>query len=414
MVAKTLRPYKEEYPSMKYVNIITPLHQLISHFILQGDSERLRETNEFLITMASNSITPFHNDFAEGPLSSIDQEIEQFRGAIVQFLLERVPEFRELHELRRRGWDNPKGDAYFRQQRNQADKASARSAQFFYQMMQRIGQELHQAVGAFAIPNDGLSQPMVLDMCMAPGGFLATALQLNPMARAVGFSLPVGSGGHKALMPNSRRVELRFLDITMLAADMGVTEVPVDHPDHGRFLPQQLRPDDRFDLVICDGQVLRTHAREDYREKREARRLTVTQLYLGLKHMRPGGTMVVLLHKLENWDTVLLLRTFGEFATVKVYKPRTSHCKRSSFYMVAGNVQSQRPAAARAMGRWKSIWEAATFGTDEAYRKTLQEGEPSVEEMLGDFGSELMRLGRDVWATQARALAEAPFIRQQS
>ncbi|TQN70160.1 Cap-specific mRNA (nucleoside-2'-O-)-methyltransferase [Colletotrichum shisoi] len=364
--------------------------------------------------MATNSITPVHDNFAEDALSSTDQRTRQASGAIVQFLMERVPEFRELQKIRQQGWENPQGDAFFRQQRNQADKANARTAQFFYQMMQRIGQELHQAVGAFAIQNKSLSQPIVLDMCMAPGGFLATALRLNPNARAVGFSLPVESGGHKILMPESRRVELRFLDITMLAADMGVTEVPVDHPDHGKFLPQQLKPDDLFDLVICDGQVLRTHSREEYRERREARRLTVTQLYLGLKHMRPGGTMVVLLHKLEAWDTVLLLRTVREFATVKVFKPRTSHSKRSSFYMVARNVQSQRTAAVHAIGGWKSIWKAATFGTDEEYQKTLHEGQPSVEEVLSEFGPELIRLGKDVWATQAKALAEAPFIKQQS
>ncbi|KAK2037334.1 hypothetical protein LZ31DRAFT_560491 [Colletotrichum somersetense] len=204
-------------------------------------------------------------------------------------------------------------------------------------------------------------------MCIAPGGFLMTALEMNSSARAVGFSLPVEIGGHKVLIPTDKRIDMKFLDITMLAADMGVTDVPVQHPEHNKFFPQQLKPYDLYDLVICDVQVPRTHSRADYRETREARRLTVTQLSLGPKHTRPGGTMVMLLHKLKAWDTVLLLYTFRAFTTFTLFKPTTSHAKRSSFYMVAGNIESQQPAATYAIGNWRSIWKAALFGTDKEY-----------------------------------------------
>ncbi|KAK2054936.1 hypothetical protein LY76DRAFT_663308 [Colletotrichum caudatum] len=291
--------------------------------------------------METNSIASVHSSFARRALSS--------------------------------GWNNPQGDQYFQQQRDRSDKANARTARFFHHMMQRIGHKLHQFVNAFKIRSNSLSQPMIFDMCMAPGGFLATALEMNSSARAVGFSLPVEMGGHKVLIPTDERIDMKFLDITMLAADIGVTDVPVQHPEHGKFFPQQLKP---YDI--------------------------------------PGGTMVVLLHKLEAWDTLLLLHTFRKFATVRLFKPRTSHAKRSSFYMVAGNIESQQPAATHAIGNWKSIWKAATFGTDEEYWKTLSEGEPSVQEVLGEFGPELIILGKDVWATQARALAQAPFIRQRS
>ncbi|KAL0929536.1 uncharacterized protein CTRU02_215435 [Colletotrichum truncatum] len=364
--------------------------------------------------METESLTSVHGDIAEGTLLSVDQELPIADGVIIQFLMQRVPEFRKLQELRKQGWNNPQGDQYFRQQRDRADKANARTARFFYNMMQRIGQEVHSAVGAFAIQDSNLSRPMVLDMCAAPGGFLHTALELNPKAQAVAFSLPVESGGHKILIPNSKRFQLKFLDITMLAADMGLVDVPVEHPDHSSFLPQQLKPGDLFDLVICDGQVLRTHARKQYRENREAYRLTVTQLCLGLEHARPGSTMIVLLHKLEAWDTVLLLNTFREFATVGLFKPKTSHAKRSSFYMIARNIQSQGPAAAHAIAKWKSIWKAATCETNEEFVKVLRGGEPSVKEVLDEFGLELIVLGKDVWATQVRALEKAPFIKQRS
>ena len=39
------------------------------------------------------------------------------------------------------------------------------------------------------------------------------------------------------------------------------------------------------------------------------------------------------------------------------------------------------------------------------------EGDETVEEVLEEFGSELIRLGKKIWHIQAKALADAPFIR---
>ena len=68
-------------------------------------------------------------------------------------------------------------------------------AQIFYEMMKEIGQEMHRSTCALAISNMAPNSPTILDMCMAPGGFLATTLNINPGARALGFSLPVSKGG---------------------------------------------------------------------------------------------------------------------------------------------------------------------------------------------------------------------------
>ena len=245
---------------------------------------------------------------------------------------------------------------------------------------------------------------------MAPGGFLATALKQNPGSHVLAFSLPPSSGGHKVLLPTYSEVEQKFLDITMLAGDMGVENIPKDHPDAGNFLSRVLQNEQLFDLVLCEGQVLRTHDRAPYREKREARRLTVTQLALGLQHLRPGGTMVILLHKIEAWDTMLLLWRFSKFSSVRVYKPRKGHAKRSSFYLVATDIQSQHPEAARAVELWKTIYRVATFNSDKEYRGLIKENELSVHAVLEDFGPELINLGRDVWKVQADALAKSSFI----
>jgi len=65
---------------------------------------------------------------------------------------------------------------------------------------------------------------------------------------------------------------------------------------------------------------------------REARRLAVTQLAIGLEHVKIGGTMVVLLHKVEATDTVSLLYRFSKFSSVKLFKPTV----KSSFPEVEG------------------------------------------------------------------------------
>ncbi|KMU80449.1 hypothetical protein CISG_02300 [Coccidioides immitis RMSCC 3703] len=321
-----------------------------------------------------------------------DQESKRANGIVIEYLLQTAPEFRELTDLRQKvsntseqqsrvGWSNPAGDLFFQKQRQTADNADGQTVLHFYDMMKKIGRELHLSTDAFRISGD-IWRGRILDMCMAPGGF-------------------------------SRGTQVKYQDITMFAADMGVTDIPKEHPDAANFLPRQLDPREVFDLVICDGQVLRTHDRAAYREEREARRLTLTQLALGVEHVRHGGTIVALLHKIEAWDTVSLLYTFSKFSSVQVFKPQKFHAKRSSFYMVATNIQSQHDEAILAIRKWKTLWRLATFGTDEQYGNAVDESETGVEAVLEKFGLELVRLARDIWNTQARALAKAPFIKAQ-
>lgn len=317
--------------------------------------------------------------------------------------------------------------------------------------MRKIAGELHTNTGALRVSPRAarraavtaaseVSAPpaRILDMCAAPGGFLEVALSKNPGAHAVAFSLPESLGGHRMLLPQNANVTLKFLDVTMLAADMGmnVTKtgtrvetitttatmgIPDDHPDKDNFiLERQLQSEQLFDLVLCDGQVLRTHKdhRAPYRERREASRLTLTQLALGLEHLRPGGTLIALLHKLEAWDTLFLLRTFNRFSHVRAFKPRAGHAKRSSFYLVAKGVNSDAPEAKRAVRRWKEGWRVATFGSEEEYKDRdalVGVGDDrgsavGVEDVLEEFGERFVELGRRVWDIQARALEDAPFM----
>jgi hypothetical protein len=122
--------------------------------------------------------------------------------------------------------------------------------------------------------------------------------------------------------------------------------------------------------------------------------------------------MVVLLYKVEAWDTVSLLYRFNKFSSVKLFKPIKHHAKRSSFYMIATNIQSQHREAVSAVAGWKREWKAATFGTDEEFKKARRAECLDAEEVLGEFRSELVRLASEVWGIQARALEKAPFIKK--
>jgi hypothetical protein len=64
--------------------------------------------------------------------------------------------------------------------------------------------------------------------------------------------------------------------------------------------------------------------------------------------MRRGGTLIVLLHKVEAWDTMNLIASFDGFSNVRLFKPETSHNARSSFYMIAQEVMPQYEEAHKA------------------------------------------------------------------
>ncbi|KAK2609222.1 hypothetical protein QQS21_002304 [Conoideocrella luteorostrata] len=351
---------------------------------------------------------PAHNSFEAAHENK--HPADRAQSILVPYFLQRSKEFQRLTDLRHIGWQNPEGDVFFQQQRQLADTKNDRTGNYFFQLMKKVGQELHRSTSAFTIRREDANGLTILDMCMAPGGFLQTCMRCNPGSTALAFSLPAALSGHKVLIPSHFDVEKRYLDVTMLAGDMGMNHIPADHPDVLLFPPRQFKDGQLFDMVMCDGQVLRGHKRSSYRKKREARRLINSQLALSLEHLRPGGNMIVLLHKFEACDTTKLLWDSHGFSSIKLLKPKTSHTKRSSFYMVATNVQSQHTLALQAIQRWKDAWRIATFGSDDDYAELLRNHDGCASKVLDVFGPQLVELGRDIWATQADALARASFI----
>ncbi|KAI5922376.1 hypothetical protein F4810DRAFT_674695 [Camillea tinctor] len=353
------------------------------------------------------------------------------------YLTKNSPAYRELTDLRRQGWQNRDGDTHFAHQRQRADNPTAQGKVRFFTMMEQIGDEMDSFSSILTLP-DGppFSRLRVLDLCFSPGGFVSTIMKRNPDALVCGVTLPLSLGGHEVMLPSWKtnpRLRVKFCDLTMCAADMGVdaSVIPEGHPDRANFdFSTRLFPADRwqntevdeaFDLVICDGQVLRTHApmRAAYRENREASRLTLAQLVIGIQRLRKvrdnghNGRLVMLLHKVDALDTAMLLRTISTFAKIRLFKPRQKHAIRSSFYLLATEVRTESDEAAQAINEWRKDWTVATFGTEDEWisrRNGKLYNSEAVSKLITEFGQEIIQLGEPVWRIQASALKKAPFI----
>lgn len=150
----------------------------------------------------------------------IDRTTPRAMPIIYAYSWERVQEFRALASIRRKasrlcysfcldraltgfvqGWDTRDGYEFFSLQRQKADQSTTKTARFFYSMMKNIAQDLYLATKVFDVLSLSSENPKVLDLCMAPGGFLETALEHDTRSQITAFSLPAAQGGHQILMP---------------------------------------------------------------------------------------------------------------------------------------------------------------------------------------------------------------------
>ncbi|KAM0717991.1 hypothetical protein Q7P37_006323 [Cladosporium fusiforme] len=427
------QPFTEIHPRTQIPNDKDPSCTPFSTATLQRQSHSTSglhqlSPNQLKMNSSAQSTTDGHTNDASASASSNPKSTSNaspkpeddgiLQAMINTYLREKSTVFRELSDLCEEGWKNTEADKYYARQRHAADdtvtgtKQAKDTADFFYKRMQQIGKQLHVATNAFHTPYSRWVPARILDMCMAPGGFLQAALEVNRSCTATAFTLPVASGGHAALIPNHSNVTVKELDITLLAADMGVSpdEIPASHPDAQNFAKQaELHETDRFDLVICDGQVLRTHARATYRETREPQRLRATQLALGLQHVKPDGTMIVLLHKADQLHNIELLHAFSKISSLTLFKPTILHKERSSFYMIAKDLRTEREEATQAIQSWKQEWKTATFGSEEELQQLTRRGEADVRALLEEIGPTLIELATGVWSVQAGALKRATW-----
>jgi 23S rRNA U2552 (ribose-2'-O)-methylase RlmE/FtsJ len=310
------------------------------------------------------------------------------------------------------GWQNPEGDEFFKTLREHADHPGKAGRERFYKMNKNIGMQLAKA-GAFTT-TPSIETVHALNLCMAPGGYTWSLLEAHQSARISGITLPVGIGGHPMVLPygrNDPRVQVEFMDITMMAPEFGtpIAEIPPEHPEAASFSTQVLYQDVSFDIVLCDGNVLRTHKRAEYRQGREALRLTVSQLIFGMKRIKTGGTFIILLHKADAWVSVELLQILESFSKIQLFKPARIHAQRSSFYVIAKDVQPKHPKAIEAIQKWQKDWWRATFAGKEHTGEDKEVDEQRVYSVLDSFGPKLIELGRPIWKVQLDALRRASY-----
>ncbi|PQE29865.1 hypothetical protein CJF32_00000537 [Rutstroemia sp. NJR-2017a WRK4] len=208
--------------------------------------------------------------------------------------------------------------------------------------MQEIGDEMQEATGALSQNNRTSEDFNILDLCMAPGGYTASALKYNSTAKSVGITLPPDQGGHQVLLDSSRS-SVFYHDITMFAREFGVDEVPLTHPEYASFSAERPFINQKFDLVFCDGQ------------------------------------------------------------------PAKKHAIRSTFYLIAKNVEPNSEAARLAIKAWKEVWWSATFGGVEGVGIwKIDVKNDYTQSVIDNFGDRLARFARPVWKIQADALSKTP------
>lgn len=265
-----------------------------------------------------------------------------------------------------------------------------------------IGNELNKSTGAFHILQSS-GEPSALDMGMAPGGFSATIMKSYPRTALRAITLPNLKGGHSVQFKH-KRMKLDLCDINTLAGDMGLSSIPESHPEASAFTVAKLLGQEEFDVIICGCQVTRNQEREQWREHREAGRLQLAQLVIALEHLKSGGTLVAVMHKPEDIHTAEMLHIFSTFSEVSLFKPKRAHAKRSSFYMVAKNVAARHKQAIEAVEIWKREWIVSTLGTVEDCAGLSNRTTDETRKLLEEYGTELVKIGRPIWATQVAAL----------
>ena len=197
------------------------------------------------------------------------------------------------------------------------------------------------------------SNARVLDLCMAPGGYTTSVLEQSSHAVVCAFTLHPDMGGFEQLLREDMDVQIMFGDITMLHKEFGVDEIPRDYCKLSKFDDIRLWDGKRYDLVFCDGEVLRSHRIANYRRQVEATRLRISQLILAMQRIENGGTLIMLLHDLATYETINILHLFDNIAELQLFKSTSFQMKRGNFYVIAKKVRPRHAWAVAAVDEWK-------------------------------------------------------------
>jgi hypothetical protein len=151
-------------------------------------------------------------------------------------------------------------------------------------MTKEIAEEMQLKTKALTPELPSVQALQSLDLCMAPGGFTWGTLEYNRDAVSCGITLPPEIGGYNVWVKLPAD-QVKIMDVTMLASEFGVETIPTGHPDYSLFLSERPFVDQRFQLIICGGAVLRSQKRSEHRREFERTRLTTSQLILAMQRI---------------------------------------------------------------------------------------------------------------------------------
>ena len=147
---------------------------------------------------------------------------------------------------------------------------------------------------------------------------------------------------------NNLKIRIEFADVTMLVNEMGLgrpaTSIPTRHPNTATFSSKRLFGDEIFDLVFCGATGATTRracAGAEHHEPHKRLRLATSQLVFALQRLRNQGSLVLVMHKPESIYNAEVIRMLVKCSSVRLFKSKTKHAIKSSFYVVATEVKTQ-------------------------------------------------------------------------
>lgn len=280
----------------------------------------------------------------------------------------------------------------------------------FYNMMIKVCQELDEATGIITRSGTPDRPLQVLDLCLAPGGFSKGTLTLRPKAQIKGITISDKDGGHTVMLQPADGVRIVYADITMFSAEYGMpnSTIPENHPDKGKFSDFRPFGVSRFDLVFCDAQVLRTQDRGEHRGPEiEKIRIRAAQIVMALQRVKVGGNMLILLQHGETPDSIDIIRDISDISgEIEFWKPKNTWAVKSTFYLIARNVNPTTLMAQSIIKKYQALWQLATL-----HGVAPQKTEKEVEVIMKAFGERLVKMSETIWKIQLDALEKSSFIR---
>ncbi|KAK0439053.1 uncharacterized protein EV420DRAFT_1584599 [Desarmillaria tabescens] len=295
-------------------------------------------------------------------------------------------ELRYLNSLRTLGQESAVMERHYERQQHTADGADKTMTRSWFLRMRQIMQEIDRFC------------PTHLEFC-CPGGFSSYILDKNTQASGFGISLSPQEGGHPFLMDESllNRYSIVFANIARF--ELGPSSDP-------ELLPTPART---FDLVVMDASHLRNQP------QRAAHKVYISELILGLRAVKMGGSIVLKLHRPESDYSARLLYLLDKVSwRIKTFKPMSIHKDRGSFYVIVRGVGldvHHRPSferqalLSRAVESFQMLW--VDLGEEGRERNLVPEDLNfiiTVDDLVKEYTDRLGWLGRKVWEIQARAL----------